>query len=174
MEKIEKFFQFNNVSLEPNAASSSNNNFNNNIYVQTPYPAEVKTDPEQSTFETREVELSDIEDQNDVKELILETYASILLNQDKTLIANLISKRTIVIPLEDLTNIIQTMTNGKVEIQVDEECGCCGIKSSLIRKIDAIKVIKDNIVVTDFKQYFNKEYNDLTGKFHMNLKYVLV
>ena len=51
-----------NVSLEPNAAASSNNNFSNNIYVQTPYPAEVKTQP--STFTEREILLDDIPEKN--------------------------------------------------------------------------------------------------------------
>ena len=42
-----------NVSLEPNSAASSNNNFNNNIYVQTPYPTELKATT--STFTERDV-----------------------------------------------------------------------------------------------------------------------
>ena len=172
-----------NIGLEPNAASSSNNNFSNNIYVQTPYPSEIKTQP--STFNTREVELElqDIKDkptdqtynQTEVKELILQTYASILLNQDKALIANLISKHTIIVPIEDLRSIIQLMTGGCVEIQCDEDFSCCAAKVTFIKKIDAIKIIKDdNIIITDFKQVFNKEYNDLVNKWHMNLKYVLI
>ena len=173
-----------NIGLDPTSASQSNNNFSNNIYVQTPYPAEVKTQP--SSFNTRdvEVELHDIKDetkddqtynQTEVKELILQTYANILLNQDKALIANLISKRTIIVPIDDLRAIIQLMTNGDVEIQYDEDFACCAAKVTFIKKIDAIKIIKDdNVIITDFKQVFNKEYNDLVNKYHMNLKYVLV
>ena len=169
-----------NIGLDPTSASQSNNNFSNNIYVQTPYPSNVKTQP--STFSTRdvEVELHDIKDdkvndQTEVKELILQTYANILLNQDKALIANLISKRTIIVPIEDLRNIIQLMTGGCVEIQYDEDISCCAAKVTFIKKIDAIKIIKDdNVIITDFKQVFNKEYNDLVNKYHMNLKYVLV
>ena len=67
------------------------------------------------------------------------------------------------------------MTGGDVEIQYDEDFSCCAAKVTFIKKIDAIKIIKDdNIIITDFKQVFNKEYNDLTNKWHMNLKYVLV
>ena len=173
-----------NIGLDPTSASQSNNNFSNNIYVQTPYPSNVKT--QTSTFNTRdvEVELHDIKDdkvndqtynQTEVKELILQTYANILLNQDKALIANLISKRTIIVPIEDLRNIIQLMTGGCVEIQYDEDISCCAAKVTFIKKIDAIKIIKDdNVIITDFKQVFNKEYNDLVNKYHMNLKYVLV
>ena len=173
-----------NIGLDPTSASQSNNNFSNNIYVQTPYPSNVKTQP--SSFNTRdvEVELHDIidtktndlkNDQTEVKELILQTYANILLNQDKALIANLISKRTIIVPIEDLRAIIQLMTGGCVEIQYDEDISCCAAKVTFIKKIDAIKIVKDdNVIITDFKQVFNKEYNDLVNKYHMNLKYVLV
>ena len=172
-----------NIGLDPASAASSNNNFNNNIYVQTPYPSGVKTQP--STFNTRdvEVELQDIKDkqnerdynETEVKELILQTYAGILLNQDKALIANLISKKTIIVPIDGLQNIIQLMTGGEVEVQYDEDFSCCAAKVTFIKKIDAIKVIKDdNVIITDFKQVFNKEYNDLVNKYHMNLKYVLV
>lgn len=173
-----------NIGLDPTSASQSNNNFNNNIYVQTPYPADIKTQP--STFDTRDVELEDIknEDQTEVKGLILETYANILLNQDKALIANLISKHTIIVPIDDLRAIIQLMTGGEVEIHYDEEVSCCAAKITFIKKIDAIKIVKENNVVitappatlsvTDFKQVFNKEYNDLVNKYHVNLKYVLI
>ena len=164
-----------NIGLDPTSASQSNNNFNNNIYVQTPYPADIKNQP--STFETRDVELEDIknEDQTEVKGLILETYANILLNQDKALIANLISKHTIIVPIDDLKAIIQLMTGGEVEIHYDEEVSCCAAKITFIKKIDAIKIVKENnVVITDFKQVFNKEYNDLVNKYHVNLKYVLI
>ena len=173
-----------NVGIDPSSAASSTNNFNSNVYIQTPYPGEADT-AKVSTFKIRDIsetELEDINtganqhsDQNEVRGLILETYANILLNQDKALIANLISKHTIIIPMSDLRNIIQLMTNGEVEIQYDEDCSCCGAKVSFIKKIEAIKIIKDdNIIITDFKQVFNKEYNDLVNKYHLNLKYVLV
>ena len=177
--KAKNFGVNSNIGLDPTSASQSNNNFSNNIYVQTPFPADVKTQP--STFNTRDVdiELDDIDKdtmkQNEVKGLILETYANILLNQDKALIANLISKHTIIIPIDNLRSIIQLMTDGEVEIHCDEDVNCCAARVTYIKKIDAIKIVKDNnVVITDFKQVFNKEYNDLVNKYHMNLKYVLV
>ena len=171
-----------NIGLDPTSASSSNNNFNNNIYVQTQGPTSVKTQT------TKDIELHDIKtesikeplkecsyNQSEVKGLILETYANILLNQDKALIANLISKHTIIVPIDDLRAIIQLMTGGEVEVQYDEDINCCAAKVTFIKKIDAIKIIKDdNIIITDFKQVFNKEYNDLVNKYHLNLKYVLL
>ena len=175
-----------NIGLDPTSAASSNNNFNNNIYVQTPYPTNIKkllhrNESQPSTFDTRDVELEDInndqrnDDQTEVKGLILQTYANILLNQDKALIANLISKHTIIVPIDDLRAIIQLMTGGEVEIHYDEEVSCCAAKITFIKKIDAIKIVKENnVVITDFKQVFNKEYNDLVNKYHVNLKYVLI
>ena len=182
-----------NIGLDPTSPSSSNKNFNNNIYVQTQGPASVKT----QTTRNVDVELHDIKNeahndvknecsynQSEVKGLILETYANILLNQDKALIANLISKRTIIVPIDDLKAIIQLMTGGEVEVQYDEDVNCCAAKVTFIKKIDAIKIIKDdNIIitappatqsVTDFKQVFNKEYNDLVNKYHLNLRFTLV
>ena len=110
-----------NIGLDSTSAASSNNQFSNNIYVQTPYPTDVKTS-KPSQFEIRdvEVELSDInrkvnDNQDEVRGLILETFANILLNQDKALIVNLISKRTIIVPMSDLKSGIQLMTNGSVE-----------------------------------------------------------
>lgn len=163
-----------NIGLDPTSAASSNNNFNNNIYVQTPYPAGVKTDV--SAFELKDIgQVKDAEsDRTEVKGMILETYANILLNQDKALIANLISKHTIIVPIDDLRAIIQALTGGDVEIYCDDDVSCCAAKVTFIKKIDAIKIIKDDVVITDFKQVFNKEYNDLVNKYHMNLKYTLI
>ena len=165
------------VGIDSNAASSSNNNVTNNVYVQTPYPNEVKVNP--STYIERDIELNDIPvtdtSKQDVRMLVLETYANILLNQDVALIANLVSKHTIIIPLDDLQAIIRCITGNDVSIIVSDDTGCCSAKSSPIVKVDFIKVITESgEVITDFKQVFNREYNELTGKYHLNLKYVVI
>ncbi|KAK8872185.1 hypothetical protein M9Y10_007949 [Tritrichomonas musculus] len=160
-----------NVSLEPTSAAQSNNNINNNIFIN-------KRDDSQSEdiVITHEAVLTTKEPLNEssVKTLILETYAKILLNQDKALISNLISKHTIIVPHEYLVNIIKSVTGGDVEIYVDDNPGCCVAKVSPIQKIDSIKVVKESgEVVTDFKQVYNKEYNDLVNVYHLCLKYVV-
>lgn len=165
------------VGIEPNSAAQSNNNFSNNIYVQTPYPAEVKTQP--SSFTERDVQLEDIAIDHgsvDVRTLILETYANILLDQDKTLIANLISKHTIIVPVEALRTIISCIVGGSdVDIGYEEDNGCCAAKVSPIQRIDYIKIITDSgEIITDFKQVFNREFNELTLNYHLNLKYVVI
>ena len=175
------------VSLEPASAASSNNNINNNIYIKTPYPPDERVKMP-SEFTARDIELQDLEEHEPVKEsetvlqnktavkeFILQTFANILLTQDKALLANVISKETIIIPFDSLQSIIQKMTNADVEIKFDEDHACCASKINPIKKIDFIKIMKnDGEVITDFKQVFNKEYNELTRQYHINLKYVLV
>ena len=166
------------VGIEPNSAASSNNSINNSVYINTPYPNDVKVHP--SAFVERDIELHDIPDnsdlgkQEDVRMLILETYANILLNQDTALIANLVSKHTIIIGHDELQAIIKCITGNDVDIIVSEDEGCCA-KTSPIVKVDYIKIITESgEVITDFRQVYNKEYNELTGKYHLNLKYVVV
>ena len=188
-----------NVSLEPASAASSNNNINNNIYIKTPYPteshvklpSEFTRQSELSSDAARDIELQNLNEsvqadpfkeheevlQNKaaVKEFILQTFANILLTQDKALLANVISKETIIIPFDSLQSIIQKMTNADVEIKFDDDYACCTSKVSPVKKIDFIKIINANgEVITDFKQVFNKEYNELTRQYHINLKYVLI
>ena len=125
-----------NISLEPASAAQSNSNINNNIIINR------RDDGKEDIVITRDVNLNDDKANEqadlDVRSLILETYARILLDQDKALISNLISKRTIIVPQSDLANIIKTMTGGEVEIYIDDhDGGCCAAKISLIQKIDA-------------------------------------
>ena len=169
-----------NVALESNAASTSNNSFTNNVYVQTPYPnstVKPSTFVDSNIVRERDIELPDLpedDSRQDVRTLILETYANILLNQDVALIANLVSKHTIIVPLENLKAIIQCITKSQVDIIVSEDTSCCR-KVKPIVKIDFIKVVTESgEVVTDLKQQYNKEYNELTGKYHLNLRYVVV
>ena len=164
------------VSLDPQAAASSNNTFTNNVFIDTKQP-----DGKSKVVIQREIELPDLPqpstiEKQDVRTLILESYANILLDQDVALIANLVSKHTIIIPLESLRQIIQCITGNHCEIVVDEDAnGCCVKKVSPIVKIDFIKVITDEgQIITDFRQYYNKEWNELTCKYHLNLKYVVI
>lgn len=160
-----------NISLEPQAASQSTSNINNNIFINK------KDDKTEEVVITRNIEMEEpvIEEKKDVKETILETYAQILLNQDKALLSNLISKNCIIVPATSLSDIIKTIVKAEsVEVNLDEEIGCCATRANPIRKIETIKIINDNgEICTDFKQYYNKEYNELTSKYHLSLKYAI-
>ena len=163
-----------NVSLEPTAASQSNNNINNNIIINR------REDGKEDIVITRDVAFE--EDKalevkfNDVTKLILDTYAKILLDQDKALLTNIITKNSIIVPYESLVNIIKCCVDGNdVQIYIDEDVKCCATKVNPIRSIDAIKVIADKgEVVTDFKTCYNREWNELVNVYHLNLKYVVV
>ena len=164
-----------NVSLEPTSASQSNNNINNNIIINR------REDGKEDIVITRDITVE--EDKaleakfNDVTKLILETYAQILLDQDKALLMNIITKNSIIVPYESLVNIVKCCVgpDKNVQIYIDEDIKCCATKVNPIRSIDAIKVVADNgEVVTDFKTCFNKEWNELVNVYHLNLKYVVV
>ena len=163
-----------NISLEPASAAQSNSNINNNIIINR------RDDGKEDIVITRDVNLNDdkaLETKfNDVTKLILETYARILLDQDKALISNLITKNSIIIPYESLVNIVKCCVDGNdVQVYIDEDVKCCAAKVNPIRSIDAIKVVSDNgEVVTDFKTVYNKEWNELVNVYHLNLKYVVV
>lgn len=164
-----------NVSLEPSSAAQSNSNINNNIYITKHMDSE-SPEKDDDVIITREVQLEEVQNNNadpEVRLLILETFAKILLDQDKALISNLIFKNCIIIPVSSLTQIIKTMIKDcEVEIYLNEDIKCCATKANPIRKVDAIKVIKNNgEVLTDFKQVYNKEYNDLVNVYHICLKY---
>ena len=160
-----------NISLEPSAASQSTSNINNNIIINK------RDDGKEDIVITRDIEFNEEpkEEAKDVKYLILETFANILLNQDKALISNLISKNCIIIPATALGEIIKTIIKAEnVEININEEMGCCAVKANPIRKIEAIKIINDNgEICTDFKTVYNKEYNELVNKYHICLKYAV-
>ena len=156
-----------NISLEPQAASQSTSNINNNIIINK------RDDGKEDIVITRDVELPEEikEESKDVRNLILETYAQILLNQDKALLANLIFKNCIIVPCSSLAEIIKVITNAEtVEININEDVGC--LNKSPIRKIETIKIVNGNgEICTDFKQVYNKEYNELNTKYHLCLKY---
>ena len=71
--------------------------------------------------------------QNEVQEkpktaeqIILDTYAKILLDQNKALLLNLISKQTIIVPRSDLEQIIKAKVGLPCEVTlVDTDGGCC-------------------------------------------------
>ena len=161
-----------NVSLEPSAASQSTSNINNNIIINK------REDSKEDIVITRDIEPIDkpLEAKDkDARTVILEAYAQILLDQDKALLSNLIFKNNIIVPVSSLENIIKAaIKTEQVEIYLDEDVKCCATKANPIRKIEAIKIINDNgEIVTDFKQVYNKEYNELVNLYHLCLKYAV-
>ena len=118
--------------------------------------------------------------QNEVQEkpktaeqIILDTYAKILLDQNKALLLNLISKQTIIVPRSDLEQIIKAKVSLPCEVTlVDTDGGCCFAKYSPIKRIETIKIINEELV-SDFKQVYNNDYNDLINLYHLCLKFCI-
>lgn len=107
------------------------------------------------------------------EQLILETYAKILLDQNKHLLLNLISKSTIIVPKSSLEQIISAKVGYRCQISLhDDETGCCIAKYSPIKKIETIKII-NNDLVSDFKNGYNNDYNDLINLYYLNLKFAI-
>ena len=107
------------------------------------------------------------------QEIILETYARILLDQNKALLLNLISKQTIIVPKTDLEAIIKAKVGLPCEVTlVDTDGGCCIAKYSPIKKVETIKIINEELV-SDFKQVYNNDYNDLINLYHLCLRFCM-
>ena len=107
------------------------------------------------------------------EQIILDTFARILLDQNKALLLNLISKQTIIVPKTDLEQIIKAKTGLPCEVTlVDTDGGCCVAKYSPIKKIETIKIINDELV-SDFKQVYNNDYNDLINLYHLCLRFCI-
>ena len=107
------------------------------------------------------------------EQIILDTYAKILLDQNKALLLNLISKQTIIIPKTDLEAIIKAKTGLPCEVTlVDDSAGCCIAKYSPIKKVETIKIINEELV-SDFKQVYNNDYNDLINLYHLCLRFCI-
>lgn len=88
------------------------------------------------------------------------------------LLLNLISKHTIIVPVESLVDIFKTTENAKeVEIQMYEDVSWC-CKSHPLHKIEATNIIgQSREIFTDFKQVYSKEYNDLVKCYYLYSKY---
>ena len=107
------------------------------------------------------------------EQAVLDTYAKILLDQNKALLLNLISKQTIIVPRTDLEEIIKAKTGTTCQVTlVDDEIGCCLAKYSPIKKIETIKLVSGELV-SDFKQTRNNDYNDLINLYHLCLKFCI-
>ena len=108
-----------------------------------------------------------------VDEYLRSLYETILLSNDKTLIANLISKNNIILTKEDLEQVIKRKVGKDCTVDLDvSDISCCGIKTPFI-KISAIRVIDGDGKGNDLKILYNTDYQELIVNYHLNLKYVL-
>ena len=136
-------------------------------------------DPPPVPFITREAVANPYSDlkvnYKSVDEFLLSLYQSILLDQDKKLIFNLVSHDQILLPKEDLETLISLKTGHEVKIDLlDHETTCC-FKYSPFLKISQIRVIEQSGTNgVDFKYKYSNDYMDIITKYKICLKYVLV
>ena len=136
-------------------------------------------DPPPVPFITREAVVNPYSDlkvnYKSVDEFLLSLYQSILLDQDKKLIFNLVSHDQILLPKEDLETLISLKTGHEVKIDLlDHETTCC-FKYSPFLKISQIRVIEQRGTNgVDFKYKYSNDYMDIITKYKICLKYVLV
>ena len=140
---------------------------------------EVPYDPPPVPFITREAVVNPYSDlkvnYKSVDEFLLSLIQSILLDQDKKLIFNLVSHDQILLPKEDLETLISLKTGHEVKIDLlDHETTCC-IKYSPFLKISQIRVIEQRGTNgVNFKYKYSNDYMAIITKYKICLKYVLV
>ena len=107
-----------------------------------------------------------------VDSILLEIYKSILLHQNKTLLANILSKKHIIIYKEDLERVISAKIGKRVAVVLHEktECGCT-LSGSPFSAIESI-VVYENDKRVDFHVGYNADYVELAEKYALNLKIV--
>lgn len=127
-----------------------------------------------SSFSTRDID-NPYASLNSVDEYLRELYQSILLTENKKLLANLISKKSIILTKEDLEEVIKRKIGKQCAIDFeDEDPKCCGVSSPFI-KINNIRVLDESGAAgTDFQIQYNKDYQELVTNYHICMRYVLV
>ena len=111
-----------------------------------------------------------------VEAYLLRLYQNILLNQNKKLLANILSRNEIILSATDLAELVKLKikTTG-IECSIvyeDYEVSCLN-RNSFIRKVESIRIMKPDGTVVDFKIEFNKEYLELVNSYHVSMKYVM-
>ena len=169
-----------NVSIDPSSNSQSSQQITNNIIVKTNSAEEIPVIERSIEINegTEPVKRDNVEKDNvekdNVEKILLEIYKSILLSQNKQLLANIMSKKHIMIYKEDLERVISAKINKKCSVVLKEIDGCgCGVKIDPFALIDSIVVYEDSKRV-DFKVAYNSDYVELSEKFALSLKICLV
>ena len=184
--RVNKNLGFNtNVSLDPSSNSQSSQQITNNIIVKTNSDGEIpvveRSIEIDGNTEKDSVIINNIHEDKvaektneSVDSILLEIYKSILLSQNKQLLANILSKRHIMIYKEDLERVISSKINKKCSVVLKEMDGCgCSAKIDPFAIIDAIVIYEDGKRV-DFKVAYNSDFVELSEKYGLSLKICLV
>ena len=109
--------------------------------------------------------------QGSVDEYLLQLYQTILLNDNKKLLFNVISNDKIILTKNDLEQIVSRKVGLEARVDVDDpETECC--RQSPLAKVSTIAVNSASGWI-NFKIEFNKDYCELTEKYRIGMKYVI-
>ena len=162
-----------NVSLEPSANTQNTQHITNNIIVGG------KQHEHEEELPKQELEVNSIPVPEPVPDpvcsLLLEIYQGILLSQNKVLMANILSKKHIIVYKNDLERVISAKVGKKCSVVLKEfeGCGCTAANSSPFAVIDSIVIYEDQHRV-DFKVAYNADYVELNEKYALSLKLCIV
>ena len=159
-----------NVSLEPSANTQNTQHITNNIIVGREHELGVNSVP---VPEPEPVpELAPVPE---IAPILLEIYQGILLSQNKVLLANILSKKHIIVYKNDLERIISAKVGKKCSVVLKEieGCGCTAANSSPFAVVDSI-VIYENDHRVDFKVAYNADYVELNEKYALSLKLCII
>ena len=156
-----------NVPIEPTAESHLTNNVVVNNFNSPDHKVEYK---ETENPYNGDVEGTTREINETVESYLLKLYEAILLSDNKKLIANVLSKNSIILPKVDLEKVIVLKVGKPCNITTEDiEVGC--FTTDPFVKISSIRITDDTII--DFKIAYNKDYLELMDGRHINLKYCL-
>ena len=111
---------------------------------------------------------------DNVSSYLLTLYKRILLNEDKKLLSNLISKNRIILTQQDLEEVVKRKVGKECTIMYeDPEPMCCDIDPVFL-KITSIRVYEDDKSQVDFAINYNKEYLELITEHQLCTEFVLV
>ncbi len=166
-----------NVSLEPSANTQNTQHITNNIIVGREHELGVNSElapapepaPELGVNSGNSVPVPEI------APILLEIYQGILLSQNKVLLANILSKKHIIVYKNDLERIISAKVGKKCSVVLKEieGCGCTAANSSPFAVVDSI-VIYENDHRVDFKVAYNADYVELNEKYALSLKLCII
>ena len=175
-----------NISVEPSANTQSSQHITNNIIVKGTENEPVVIERSIELSKEQQVSAPVLEEpvNESVDSILLGIYQSILLKQNKTLLANILSKKHIIIYKEDLEKVISAKIGKKVSVVLHDfdSCGCVS-NNSPFATIESIVVYEDNhfdstgaktIRRVDFHVGYNADFVELTEKYALSLKVVCV
>ena len=169
--RVNKNLGFNtNVSIDPSSNSQSSQQITNNIIVKGTDSEPVVIERSIETATEPAITSDTPLEPETVDSILLGIYQSILLNQNKVLLANILSKKHIIIYKEDLEKVISTKIGKKVSVVLHdfEECGCKA-NASPFAAVESIVVYEDGRRV-DFHVGYNADFVELSEKYALSLK----